>query len=41
MLCRADLTRMIDSLQKMEADLDIKDKEFEVVGKLKVQFKWI
>jgi hypothetical protein len=38
---RADLTRMIDSQQKWEADLDIKNAEFDMVGKLKVQFRWI
>jgi hypothetical protein len=38
---RADLTRMIDSQQKLEADLDIKNAEFDMVGKLKVQFRWI
>jgi hypothetical protein len=32
---------MIDSAQQLDLELDIRDAEFQLKGKLKVELKWL
>lgn len=38
---RASLTKMVDNAQQLSLDLDIRDDQYQLKGKLKVEFKWI
>lgn len=38
---RASLTKMVDTAQQLSLDLDIRDDQYQLKGKLKVEFKWV